>query len=859
LAVEYRFGLNTRPKPTDRIEKLINYVNSIEPGICLERARYITQVYKENEYEPIVMKRAKSLKKILENMSIYIMPGSLFVGNQASKPRWAPLFPEYEVKWYEEEMISGDPIYPWERPADAFKIENKKESLKEAQEIFDWWRGKTHRQKVYNNLPEEFIIVQDKVSVLNIWDYIQGGVGHFSPGHKWLIKNGLNTVIETAEEKLRGLGFSSSEELKKREFYKSVILSCEAVVNFARRYAELARNMARQEADDKRQQELLRIAKTCEHLPANPARSFYEALQFIYFIHLVVQIEDSGQGISVGRFDQILWDYYKNDRDNKILTSDEALEMIENFFIMIYTINKVKSWDCTDYFRGSPMFQNLTVGGQDPVTQGDATNELTYLVLEATANTRLTQPSVTARFHKKSPEEYKLAVAKVIRVGTGFPAVFNDELYIPALINRGYEINDAYNYCIIGCAEAGPAGLLAGRTGGAWLNLPKILELTLYNGKDPLTGIQLRKNKNDKDLSEFISFEEFLNVFYDQLDYYLKMEVAFENIIDHTYEQGILEPFSSIAACPETSLERGKTLREGGGKYDFTGQQTIGIANVSNSLYAIKKLVFDDKVLTSAQLFHAILTDFSDKTTNPSGLEINKILESVDKYGNDVDEVDFLARDVLRFVSLELPKYKNTRYKRGPIGCTMHASTTTVSSNVAFGKSVGAMPSGRRKGKPLSDGQSPMRGTDVKGPTAAVNSVSKLNNILLSCGSLYNLKFNPKDLRLAPVLKGREELSKAKFAEKFELKGGEMLPKVKLKSNEEGGLRKFVGLVDHYFASGGMQMQFNMVSKETLLDAQKHPERYKDLLVRVAGYSAYFIQLAKEVQEDIIGRTEERL
>jgi formate C-acetyltransferase len=388
---------------------------------------------------------------------------------------------------------------------------------------------------------------------------------------------------------------------------------------------------------------------------------------------------------------------------------------------------------------------------------------------------------------------------------------------------RGYSERDAFDHCVISCAETGASGLRGGRTGGSWFCLAKVLELALNNGKDPRSGVVLNKNRKNKDLSGFESFDEVWQSFKEQIDYYLRMHAILDNTIDKLWEEHLEEPMAAAFGCPQTTLERGKPIKKGGAKYDFTGNETIGLANVANSLYAIKKLVFEDRLITGSQLLHAMQTNFEDMVMDPSGPEIQQMCLAVPKYGNDIDEVDILARDALAYECEELPKYKNTRYGRGPIGGVFQVSTTTVSSNTPFGMITGALPDGRKAWTPLADGQSPMRGTDTKGPTAAVNSVSKLRNEILSEGSLYNLKFLPNDLK------------------------------------ETKGLKRFIAIIDHYFSRGGMQMQFNVVSRQTLLNAQKNPEKYSNLIVRVAGYSAYFTNLSKEVQLDIIERTEERI
>ena len=738
------FQILQKPERTERIECLYRHIHSFKPGICTERAFYLTESYRKNMHLPVMVRRAKAIANVLDHMSIYILPQSLLAGNQSCKPRWAPLFPEFDVEWMDEEIINGSPFFPYDRPADKYEFDCKKtEKLKN---IIYWWKGHTHTDRLIGRLPVDALATHRDIKAVDIGAYFQGGDGHYSPDHKWLFEHGVQYIIDKCKKNISNLDWSAPDSIRKKDFYESAIISCEAVVRFADRYAALAEGLAEKEENKIRSRELLDMANICRRVPRYPARTFHEALQFMYFIHLCVQIEDNGAGISIGRYDQIMIDLYKEGLSQGSLTRESALELTENFYLQIYTLNKVRSWSDTDYFRGVPMFQNLTVGGQNPKTKSDATNELSYIALEATANTRVPQPSLTVRFHRKTPQKFKMKTAEVIRLGMGLPSIFNDEVYIPALINRGYEIEDAYNYCIIGCVEPGTSGLLGGRTGGAWLNLTKILEMSLYNGIDPRTGIALHKNKSDKDLTSFHSFDEVKEAYLDQLDYYLTMEAVLENTIDQCWEENLDEPMAAVFGCPTTTITRGRSLKSGGAKYDFTGQQTIGTANIANSLYAIKKLIFDDKMLTGSQLMHALKSNFSDSFTDPTGPEIKAMCLNVSKYGNDIDEVDELSRDMLAYVANSLVKFRNTRYKRGPIGCTLHCSTSTVSSNTPFGKVCGATPDGREAWTPVADGQSPMRGTDTKGPTAAISSVSKLNNILLSCGSLYNLKVVPEDL-----------------------------------------------------------------------------------------------------------------
>ncbi len=738
------FQIEMEPVRSERIDKLHKYVTSFRYGICVERGYYLTKFYEAHQNLSPIALRAQAVDYVLENMSIYLMPGSLFAGNQTCNPRWAPLFPEFDVEWVEDEIIKGDPYFPWDRPADSYVI--KEEDKEKVQYICDWWKGRTHTDILRGRLPKEALATHFELKAADIGTYFQGGDGHFAPDHQWLFERGLQSIVDECLRLEKEIDWNEPDAIKKKDFYDAAVTAANAVIKFAGRYADLAEKEAEKEQDENRKKELLEIADMCRRVPQHPARNFREALQFMIFIHICIQIEDNGAGVSFGRYDQFMYPLYKKGIADGTLTKELALELTENFYLQIYTCNKVRSWIDTDYYRGVPMFQNLTIGGQVPVKKCDATNELSYICLDATANTRVPQPSLTVRFHKNTPFEFKMKVAEVVRLGTGLPSIFNDETYIPALMNRGYELNDAYNYCIIGCVEPGAAGLLGGRTGGAWLNCTKSLEMSFYNGKDPRTGICLHPNANGKDLSTFESFEEAKEAYMDQMAYYVKMEAILENTIDQVWEETLDEPMAAIFACPVTTIPRGKPIKQGGAKYDLTGQQTIGTANVANSLYAIKKLVFDDKVITGAQLKHALETNFEDMTTKPTGAQIKAMCLSAPKYGNDIDEVDELAREMLAFVADQLVSYKNTRYGRGPIGGTLHCSTSTVSSNTPFGKVCGATPDGRDAYTAVADGQSPMRGTDVNGPTAAIASVAKINNVLLSCGSLYNLKFTPADL-----------------------------------------------------------------------------------------------------------------
>ena len=741
----FHFQLASRPVRSSRIDGLLEYTQQVHAGICLERARAVTRSYQETEPLPQIVRRARALERILRESSLYVLPGSLLVGQQASKPNYSPLFPEFTVDFLERELFQGDPYYPPERPADRFEVDEA--SLPELQEVLAWWHGRTHKERVYAALPPDAVLAQDSVGAVNIVNFLHGGDGHFAPPYRWLFKRGLGALITDCERRRAALDVATNEGIESARFYDAAIITMRAVIDWANRYADLLDAMAAEETSGERRAELFAMAGICRQVPEHPARTFHESLQFMMFMQFAIQLEDNAQGICPGRFDQEMRDWYDADIASGTLDRDQALELLENSFVMLSVVERIRSWEDTDFFRGKPIFQNMTIGGIDPETGEDATNEVTYLVLDAIENTRTVQPSHYVRWHAAAPERFKMRVAEVVRLGTGFPAISNDALYIPAMLNRGYEYKDAANYCIVGCAEPGVPGMRAGRTGAAWLCIAKVIDMALNNGYDTRTSVTLHPNPSDRGLDKFETYEELWEAFADQARWYIGMAVLMDNITDKLWEEYIEEPFSSILSCPETTIERGRSLKRGGAKYDFSGNETIGLANVANSLYSVKRLVFDDRVLTGAQLLHALRTDYSDMTTDPTGPEIEQMCLGVPKYGNDIDAVDFIARDVLALVCQEFPKHTNTRHGRGPIGGVFQASTTTVSSNTPFGRITGTLPDGRKRGTPLSDGQSPMRGTDTRGPTAAVRSVGKLRNVLLSEGSLYNLKLLPQDLK----------------------------------------------------------------------------------------------------------------
>ena len=493
-----------------RIEKLKEQVRSCTPSICSERAIIITDSYIRNEREEPVIRRAKALRDILAKMSIYILDNELIVGNQASKPLAAPVFPEYAVGWLEEELD----FLP-QRSGDPFSVDE--ETTKELKNIFKYWKGKTHQERVYVALPD---FVKDAESIGAIWGkhLLNNGDGHLIVDYEKVLKDGLNVIVSEAKQKLEKLDLTNPVDLGKRAFLIAVPIVCEAAISFADRYCVLAKELAQKENRIERKEELEYISEICSRVPANPARTFREALQSLWFIHLILQIESNGHSISLGRFDQYMYPFCTKDMKEGHLVKEQALELIEHLWIKLSSVNKIRPLEHTQYLAGYPVFQNLTIGGQ--LRQGgDATNELSYLCLQATGELKLTQPSLSARLYIGCPDEFLMECCRIIKMGFGMPAMYNDEVIIPALLNRGIAKEDAFDYAVVGCVEVGVPGKWAYRCNGmSYLNMLKVFELALNNGKDPRTGKQLCVGNGG--LDTFSSFDSVLESWRKQLLYY---------------------------------------------------------------------------------------------------------------------------------------------------------------------------------------------------------------------------------------------------------------------------------------------------------------------------------------------------
>jgi pyruvate formate-lyase/glycerol dehydratase family glycyl radical enzyme len=798
---------------TTRTKILKETLLATTPKICPERARLYTESWKETEGEPVVIRRAMALKKVLEGMSIFIRTGELIVGNHASEVRAAPLFPEFAVQFILDEL-DGKPYRFADRPGDGFMV--SEETEKELRGVAEWWQGKTVTDYKYHLYTDEVKTAAYEVGAIDLTPYGEGGgSGHFIPGYPKALNKGFVGIIAEAEEKLSGLKMWEPGSLNRKDFLKATIITMKAAINFANRFAKLARDMAYEEVDAKRKSELVKIAENCEWVPGNPARTFWEAMQSLWFLHLIVQIESNGHSMSYGRFDQYMYPFYQKDIEEGRLTPRGAVELIECLWIKTAEINKLRSWAATRVLMGYILFQNLTLGGQRQDGRS-AINDLSWLALEATANLKIAQPSVSARYWSECPEDFMMKCCEVINIHRGGqPAMYNDEVIIPSQLAVGITLEDACDYGIVGCVEPGEGGKSKRMGVGFLYNMLKVLELTLYNGGDARTNIRLLPNPGNKGLADFESFDELMMALKYQIQNYNRLGVMGINAVEKAYAE--LAPVPFVSALVDDCIGRGKDMEWGGAIYNTSVNIGIGMANVGNSLAAIKKLVFDDKKLTGAQLKHALETNFQDTTTTPAGPEIQRMLLSAPKYGNDDDYVDLLTREATDYLVKDMPNY--TDWVGGRYGTLLNP----ITANIPFGELCGATPDGREAGKPTAEGVSPTQGSDKKGPTAAVKSVAKLDHVACDSGTLLNQKFHPAVLK------------------------------------DISGLRKLAALIRTYFDLKGMHIQFNVISRETLVAAQKHPEKYANLIVRVAGYSALFTSLEPAVQEDIIARTEHKI
>lgn len=835
---------NTDPTAkSERISRLVENLYRKMPEIEPDRAVLLTESYRETEGEPIIMRRAKAFAHILAHIPITIREEELVVGSSTLAPRGCQTFPEFSYEWLEAEFDTIE-----KRSADPFYI--SEDTKKKLREVHKYWKGKTTSELALSYMaPEAAAAIEH--NIFTPGNYFYNGVGHVTVQYEKVLEIGLEGIIREAARELAACNVGDGDYARKHCFLEAVIMSCAAVIGYAGRYAALAKQEAEACTDRKRKEELLQIASVCERVPARGARSFHEACQSFWFIQQLLQMESSGHSISPGRFDQYMYPYYQKDMAEGKITRDEAQELVDCIWVKLNDLNKARDAASAEGFAGYSLFQNLIVGGQNENGE-DVTNDLSFLCIWASAHVFLPQPSLSVRVWNCTPHELLVEAAKLTRTGIGLPAYYNDEVIIPSLMNRGLTLEDARTYNIIGCVEPQKAGKTEGWHDAAFFNMCRPLELVFSNGKDKGEQVGLATGP----VEQMGTFEEFYDAYKKQMEYCISLLVNADNAIDTAHADRCPLPF--LSSMVDDCMKRGKTVQEGGAVYNFTGPQGFGIANVADSLYAVRKLVFEEKKVTLSEYKKALALNFGkgfDSITvqemteeiikelakagqQPSQAQIagivkgimnteipdkdrelcEKLLAMIDeipKYGNDIEEVDSFAREVAYTYTKPLQNYRNPR------GGIFQAGLYPVSANVPLGAQTGATPDGRLAHTPVADGVSPTAGRDIHGPTATANSVSKLDHGIASNGTLLNQKFHPSAL-----------------------------------SGDEG-LNNFVALIRSYFDQKGSHMQFNVVDRNTLLDAQKYPEKYQHLVVRVAGYSALFTTLSRSLQDDIIRRTEQ--
>ena len=828
---------------SDRIQRLVDELYSVTPTIESARAEIITDSFKKTEGMSIYLRKSRAFKALAENLPIAIRNDELIVGCNSLSPRGCPTFPEFSNEWLESEF---DTIAT--RSADAFYI--SEESAKRLREVHKYWKGRTTSELATSYMAPETLTAIEH-NMFTVGNYFYNGIGHVNVDYKKVLEIGFKGIYEYAKSEREKCNVYDGDYAKRHAFLTAVMESCEAAVIFAHRYAKLAYDKAAECRDQNRKKELLKIAEVCSKVPENGAESFYEACQSFWFVQLLIQTESSGHSISPGRFDQYMYPYYIKDIEDGKITREEAQELIDCIWVKLNDLNKVRDAVSAEGFAGYSLFQNLIVGGQD-INGIDATNDLSYMCISASMHVNLPQPSLSLRVWNGTPHELMVRAAELTKTGIGLPAYYNDEIIIPALISRGLTLQDARDYCIIGCVEPQKGGKTDGWHDAAFFNMLRPLELVFSNGVDK--GVQVGPRTGE--ISEFDTYEKFFDAYKKQMDYAIKLLVNADNAVDEAHMERCPLPF--VSCMVDDCIKKGKSVQEGGAVYNFTGPQGFGIANLADALYAIDELVYKTRTVTLSDYAAAIRNNFgmpyssayaknltvevvkeiASKGHNITQDQISEIfiqimennieenkkkeyqalyekIKSLPKFGNDIDEVDKYGREAAYTYTKPIEKYENPR------GGKYHAGLYPVSANVPLGLQTGATPDARLAGTPIADGVSPVAGSDVNGPTAAANSVAKLDHGIASNGTLFNMKFHPS------ALKGTS------------------------------GIEGFIALIRAFFDQKGMHMQFNVVSRETLRDAQLHPENYKNLVVRVAGYSALFTTLSKSLQDDIINRTEQ--
>ncbi len=784
---------------TTRIGRLLERRLRARPEVCVERARFYTASMRETEGQPQIIRQARALAHVLANLTIHIEPDELIVGAITGKVLGAGVYPEGIGA-----RVLGELETIGFREPNPFTVTG--EQLRELRDdVFPYWRGRTLEDIARGRLAESPVEpwspqVTDAVDQVAPFIATEiAGMGHMLLNYEGILGRGLSWYAREAEKQGK-----ATADTQQADFYQAAAIACQGVIHFAERYAKEAEQLATVETDPARHEELARIAAACRRVPAHPARTFHEALQAMQFVLVAAQIEDYESAFSIGRLDKLLGPIYQADLEAGRLSEEEALDLLQCFYIKVSHSIPLFDADVSLAFAGMTAFANAVVGGVDREGR-DVTNPVSYLAVEAMRRVNTQQPNFGVRVHPGTPPEFLDAVTRAMADGLRNVQFFNDEAVIPALVNRGVPLAEARDYGIIGCVEPAVPGVSFTSSDAALFNLGLCLELALNDGHGRLFTDQLGLPTGDP--RRFTSIDDVLDAYRQQVAYLVGLLVGALNVLAEVH--GRFKPKPFISATTGDCLARGLDLTWGGARYDATGVQGIGSATVGDSLAALDALVFREGRVTMDELLAALDADFEDHEPLRQML-----VHRAPKYGNDDEVADRFTRLAAEIYCQEVEKHPNPR------GGRYQPGLYSVTTHVALGLAVGATPDGRRAGAPLSQGISPVQGRDRQGPTAAMRSAARLNHVLVSNGSALNQKLNPAFLR-----------------------GGK-------------GPEALAGLLAGYFQLGGMQLQWNLVDREMLQAAQQRPEDYRDLIVRVSGYSAHFTDLERVVQDDIIARME---
>lgn len=788
---------------TDRVNRLRDQYWENRPEIDTERARIYTRVYKETQGDDTAVRRAKALHAYVSEKTLSIGDNELIVGTEGKKHRSAVICPDICFHWLEDELDTMET-----RPQDPYVISAEdKKILRE--EIFPYWDGNSMEDYFLANMDEELKNVGLATNIIFGDIKSQSGAGEWAVGyHNIILKKGFKGVQEEAKQYLANLDRTDPKTWDKAKFYEAVIITCDAAKILGERYGTYAEELASKELNAKRKAELLQIAENCKLVPYNPPETYFQAIQAVWLTQILIWAEENQQAANISRPDQYLYPFYKKEIDAGTLTEVEAQELLECLWIKMAEIIFVVSEDSAEFFSGYISFHGMTIGGVDD-NGNDAVNPLSYKALQCTMDLRMHSPTINVRINKKTPEEFMIKVCDLVKIGTGQPAIFFDETAFKILENRGVPLEAAYNWCVGGCVEPSVAGKVHMWAEGCRYSYATAIEWALFNGYtkywDRVMGIETGDPRTFKTYGEF---EEAVKT---QLAYMIKMSVMNTHISERAHM--IKMPKTVRSICTEGCMESGVDCINGGALYNSgPGLETTGLADLVDSLAAIRKLVYEEKVFTMDQLITMIKKDFDGFES-----ERQQLVNNAPKWGNDEEYVDEIAKQFMDFCSDTTTQYKSV------LGYNFVTGAVPVIANIPHGQVTCALPSGRKEGTGLADGMSPFGGYDKEGPTSVIKSVCAVDHTKSGCGNLLNMRLSPSVL------------------------------------NTEQDKKNFVSLLRAEEDLGGYHVQFNVVGTETLLDAQKNPHDYKDLLVRVAGYSAFFVELRPEAQQAIIDRTEQSM